>query len=55
MTTAFLVLDAQDDLVQAEADLLAQSIAYRRSVVRLLQATGELLETRGVVLTYDDP
>ncbi len=55
VTTAFLVLDAQDDLVQAEADLLAQSIAYRRSVVRLLQATGELLETRGVVLTYDDP
>ncbi len=55
VTTAFLVLDAQDDLVQAEADLLAQSIAYRRSIVRLLQATGELLEARGVVLTYDDP
>ncbi len=55
VTTAFLVLDAQDDLVQAEADLLAQSIAYRRSVIRLLQATGELLEARGVVLTYDDP
>ena len=53
VTTAFLVLDSQTRLVDAEADLLAQVIAYRRSMLNLLQSTGDLLETRGVVLRYD--
>ncbi|HUO81772.1 MAG TPA: TolC family protein, partial [Gammaproteobacteria bacterium] len=47
---AFFVLQAQNDLVDAEAGMLAQSIAYRRSMLTLLRATGELLEARGVVL-----
>jgi HAE1 family hydrophobic/amphiphilic exporter-1 len=47
---AFFVLQAQNDLVDAEAGVLAQSIAYRRSMLTLLRATGELLESRGVVL-----
>ncbi len=47
---AFFVLQAQHDLVDAEAGVLAQSIAYRRSVLIVLRATGELLEARGVVL-----
>ena len=55
VTTAFLVLDSQTRLVDAEADLLAQVIAYRRSMLNLLQSTGDLLETRGVVLRYDTP
>ena len=55
VTTAFLVLDSQTKLVDAEADLLAQVIAYRRSMLNLLRSTGDLLETRGVVLRYDTP
>ncbi len=55
VTTAFLVLDSQTTLVLSEADLLAQVIAYRRSMLNLLRATGDLLETRGVVLSYDTP
>jgi outer membrane protein TolC len=47
---AFFVLQAQNDLVDAEAGVLAQSIAYRRTMLTLLRATGELLEARGVVL-----
>ena len=47
---AFFVLQAQNDLVDAEANVLAQSIAYRRSMLTLLRATGELLEERGVML-----
>jgi outer membrane protein TolC len=50
---AFFVLEAQTDLAQAEADVVAQSIAYRRSMLDLLQATGELLEARGVSIRYD--
>jgi hypothetical protein len=32
---------------------VAQSIAYRRSMLDLLQSTGELLEARGVSIRYD--
>lgn len=52
VNTAFIVLDAQDDLVQSEADLLQEAIAYRQAVVTLLQSTGELLEARGIQLSY---
>ena len=41
--------------MDAEADLLAQVIAYRRSMLNLLRSTGDLLDTRGVVLRYDTP
>ena len=50
VNTAFFVLQAQNDLVDAEAQVLAQAISYRRSLLTLLQATGELLEARGVAL-----
>ncbi len=53
VSTAFIVLDAQDDLVQSQADLLQESIGYRRAMVSLLQSTGELLEARGVQLRFD--
>ncbi len=53
VNTAFIVLDAQDDLVQSEADLLQEAIGYRQAVVTLLQSTGELLEARGIQLSYD--
>lgn len=53
VTTAFIVLDAQDDLVRAEADLIDQAIAYRRALLTLDRATGELLQKRGVEIRYD--
>ena len=53
VNTAFIVLDAQDDLVQAEADLIDQAVAYRRSLLTLYRSTGELLEQRGVQIRYD--
>ena len=51
VNTAFFVLQAQNDLVAAEAQVLAQAIAYRRSVLTLLRSTGELLKARGVALS----
>lgn len=53
VNTAFIVLDAQDDLVQSEADLLQEAIGYRQAMVTLLQSTGELLTNRGIQLRYD--
>ncbi|MEX2301468.1 MAG: TolC family protein [Bryobacterales bacterium] len=50
---AFFVLEAQTDLALANADVVAQSISYRRSMLDLLQSTGELLEARGVSIRYD--
>lgn len=52
VSTAFIVLDAQDDLVQSQADLLQESIGYRLAIVRLLQATGDLLAARGVQVAF---
>lgn len=53
VSTAFIVLDAQDDLVQSQADLLQESIGYRQAMVTLLQSTGELLEARGIQLSFN--
>jgi outer membrane protein TolC len=53
VNTAFIVLDAQDRLLQADSDLLNQSISYRRALLELYRATGELLEKRGVTFEYD--
>ena len=55
VSTAFIVLDAQDDLVQSESDLLQESIGYRQAMVTLLQATGELLAERGVHVEFRQP
>jgi outer membrane protein TolC len=46
----FLVLQAQTDLINAESNLVIQIINYKRNLLALLQATGQLLEERGVVL-----
>ncbi len=46
----FLVLQAQTDLIGAESTVVIQSITYRRNLLNLLNATGELLEERGVVV-----
>jgi outer membrane protein TolC len=46
----FLVLQAQTDLITSESNVVLQIINYKRNVLALLQATGELLQERGVVL-----
>jgi outer membrane protein TolC len=46
----FLVLQAQTDLISAESNVVLQIINYKRNLLALLQATGELLQERGVVL-----
>jgi outer membrane protein len=48
--TLFFVLDSQNAFVQAESNLVAQTINYKRNVLNLLQRTGELLDERGIVL-----
>ncbi|MBI4876217.1 MAG: TolC family protein [Acidobacteria bacterium] len=50
VNTIFFVLDAQQRLVEAENQLVSTSVQYRRNMVSLLRATGELLEARGVVI-----
>ena len=49
-TTLFFVLAAQQDLSQAQSDLVTQSVTYRRNQLNLLQRSGKLLADRGVVL-----
>ena len=44
------VLTAQNNLVNAESAVVVQSVGYRRNVLSLLRATGELLEERGVAI-----
>lgn len=46
----FFLLDAQNALVNAQAQLVNQSVQYRRNLLNLLQRTGELFEARGVRL-----
>jgi outer membrane protein TolC len=46
----FLVLQAQTDLINAESNVVIQSINYKRNILNLLQTTGELLQERGVVV-----
>ena len=53
VTTTFIVLDAQDRLLQSEADLLDQAVAYRRALLTLYRATGQLLQERGVRIEYN--
>ncbi len=46
----YFVLVAQTDLVNAQSELVSQSIRYRKSMLNLYRYTGELLDQRGVVL-----
>jgi len=49
-TTIFFVLASQNDLSQAEAALVRESLQYRRNLLTLLQRTGELLQERNIVV-----
>jgi outer membrane protein len=46
----YFVLQAQTNLANAEAELVRQSVQYRRSRLNLFRYTGELLDERGIVL-----
>lgn len=50
VSTIFFVLDASQFLFNAEADLVTQSVQYRRDLLNLLRVTGTLLEERGVIV-----
>jgi outer membrane protein TolC len=49
-STIFFVLAAQNDLTQAESNLVTQTVNYRRNIIVLKHNTGELLGDRGVVV-----
>ena len=49
-TTVFFLLDAQNSLTRAEAELVTQLAQYHRNLVNLLRATGQLLEERGAAV-----
>ena len=46
----FLVLQAQTDLINAESNVVIQSINSTRNILNMLQTTGTLLDERGVVV-----
>lgn len=50
VTDIFFLLDAQNALSNAQAELVTQAAGYRRSMVNLLRVTGQLLEERGIVV-----
>ena len=50
VTTIFFLLDAQNSLAEAEAELVTQAAQYRRNYTQLLRVTGTLLDERGVVI-----
>ena len=50
VTTLFILLDAQAQLTNAQANVVAQSVQYRRNLLNLLRVTGQLLEDRGIVV-----
>jgi outer membrane protein TolC len=50
VTTIFFLLEAQNDLASAQAELVTQAAQYRRNLTNLFRVTGELLEERGVVV-----
>ena len=50
VTTIFFLLDAQNSLTSAQANVVRQSVDYRRNLLSLLRVTGTLLEERGVAV-----
>ena len=50
VTQLFFVLQAQQDLTQAQSELVNNSVQYRRNLLNLLLRTGKLLTERGVVI-----
>ncbi|MEZ5401644.1 MAG: TolC family protein [Bryobacteraceae bacterium] len=50
VSTIFLLIQAQQDLISAQAEVVTQSVQYRRDLLNLERVTGNLLESRGVVV-----
>ncbi len=50
VTTIFFVLDATQSLFSSQADLVTQSVQYRRDLLNLMRVTGTLLDDRGVIV-----
>ena len=50
-TTIFFLLDAQNSLTRAEAELVSQSVQYRRNLLNLSRVSGTLLEEHAEGLT----
>jgi len=50
VSTIFLVLDADNALTRSKADLVTNSVQYRRNLTNLLRVTGQLLDERGVAI-----
>lgn len=48
--TLFFLISSQNDLTQAQSDLVNNSIQYRRNLLNLSQRTGSLLVDRGIVI-----
>jgi outer membrane protein len=48
VTTLFILLDAQAQLTNAQANVVTQSVQYRRNQLNLSRVTGQLLEERGI-------
>lgn len=46
----FFLLDSQNALVNAQAQLVSQTLQHRRDIATLLQRTGQLLEERNIVI-----
>jgi outer membrane protein len=46
----YFVLVAQTGLVNAQSELVRQSVNYRRSLLNLFRFTGELIEQRGITI-----
>ncbi len=50
VTTIFFLLDAQTALTNSQANLVTQSVQYRRNLLNLLRVNGTLLQERGVTV-----
>ncbi|MEZ5354956.1 MAG: TolC family protein [Bryobacteraceae bacterium] len=50
VSTIFLLIQAQQDLITAQSEVVTQSVQYRRDLLNLERVTGNLLEARGVVV-----
>jgi len=50
VTTLFILLDAQAQQINSQANVVTQSVQYRRNLLALLRVTGQLLEDRGIVV-----
>ena len=46
----FFLLSAQNDLTQAQSNLVNQTVQYRRNVLNLQQRVGTLPEDKGIVI-----